>query len=115
MDKFIINGVTFTDFGTNNYSEGMHLVTATPFPATMIQDVLAGKYPGIYLNPSAPCGSEFFGVFGTPEQYTEFYKRQKNSQIATQLLNRIGYNFDNPHYHEIQTEIEANYKDWWEG
>lgn len=114
MNKFIINGVTFTDFGANNYSNGMHLVSAYPMPDNMVQDVLAGKYPGIYLNPSAPCNGEFFGVLGTPEQYKEFYSRQRKAQISSQLIARIGFNFDDLHYHEIKAEIEANYKDWWE-
>ena len=114
MDKFIVNGVTFTDFGTNNYSNGMHLITAASFPATMVQDVLAGKYPGIHLNPSAPCGEEFFGVFGTPEQYSEFYNRQKNARLSSQILNKMGYNWDDSRYQEIKAEVEANYKDWWE-
>lgn len=108
-----INNVTFNDFGVNNYSNGMHLVTATSFPATMVQDVLAGKYPGIYLNPSAPCNSkEFFGVFGTAEQYAEFYNRQKECQMSRQLLLKINYNWSN--YREVRAEVEANYKDWWE-
>ena len=114
MNKLIINGVTFTDFGANNYSDGMHLVSAYPIPDNMVKDVLAGKYPGIYLNPSIPCNNEFFGVFGTPEQYKEFYSHQRKAQIASQILKKVDFNFDDPHYNEIETEIEANYKDWWE-
>lgn len=115
MDTITINGVTFNDFGVNNYSNGLHLVSVYPMPANIVQDVLDGKYPGIHLNPSAPCTSEFFGVFGTSEeQYAEFYKNQRQSQISSQLIARLGFNFDDPHYHEIKAEIEANYKDWWE-
>ena len=114
MDKFSINGVTFTDFGANNYSEGMHLVSVYPMPDNIVQDVLTGKYPGIYLNPSAPCDNEFFGVFGTSEQYKKFYSRQRKAQIASQILEEINFDFDDPHYHEIKAEIETNYKDCWE-
>lgn len=114
MDTITINGATFNDFGANNYSNGMHLVSVYPMPANMVQDVLDGKYPSIHLNPSAPCTSEFFGVFGTEEQYAEFYSRQREAQIASKLIARIGFNFDDPHYNEIKSEIEANYKDWWE-
>ena len=114
MDKFTINGVTFTDFGANNYSNGMHLVSAHHMPDNMVKEVLARKYPGIYLNPSQPCLDTFFGVFGTPEQYKEFYSRQRGAQISFQLVARINFNFDDPHYNEIKSEIEANYKDWWE-
>lgn len=114
MDKFSINGVTFTDFGTNNYSDGMHLVSVYPMPDNIVQDVLTGKYPGIYLNPSAPCDNEFFGVFGTSEQYKKFYSHQRKAQIASQILEKINFDFDDPHYHEIKVKIETNYKDWWE-
>ena len=30
METITINGVEFNDFGTNNYSEGMRLVTVYP-------------------------------------------------------------------------------------
>lgn len=114
MNTITINGVTFVDFGSNNYSNGMHLVSCSTFPENIIEDVLNGKYPNLWLNPSAPCGSEFYGVYGTEEQYREFYSRQRKAQISSQLIARIGFNFDDPHYNEIKSEIEANYKDWWE-
>ena len=110
MEKFIINGTTFTDFGTNNYSDGMHLVTAES--TEIVQDVLDGKYPGIYLNPSAPCDSAFYGVFGTSEQYSEFYRKQRESQMASQILGKVNADWSN--YREVRAEVEANYKDWWE-
>lgn len=110
MDKFEINGVTFTDFGANNYSNGMHLITAS---ADIVTDVLAGKYPGIHLNPSAPChGSEFYGVFGTEEQYREFYNRQREAQLSSQIIPKVNTDWSN--YREVRAEVEANYKDWWE-
>lgn len=114
MNTIIINGIAFTDFGANNYSDGMHLVSTYPMPDNMIQDVLDGKYPGIYLNPSAPCSSEFYGVFGTPEQYAKFYKNQRNAQISKQVLNIIGFDaFKSNLLKAAKAEVEANYKDWW--
>lgn len=113
METITINNTEFNNFGSNNYSCGMELVSLYPAPANIVKDVLEGKYPGLYLNPSAPCGSEFFGVYGTPEQYEEFYKRQRDSQISSQLLAKIGFNFDHPNYREIEAEVKANYKDWW--
>lgn len=112
MDKFTLNGITFNDFGTNNYSNGMHLISVYPMPDNIVQDVLAGKYPGVYLNPSAPCTEEFFGVFGTLEQYKEFYERQKSAQLSLQLLPKINSDWSN--YEEVRNEVEANYRDWWE-
>ena len=113
MNTITINGVTFNDFGTNKYSDGMKLISVYPMPNNIIQDVLEGKYPGIYLNPSAPCTSEFFGVFGTEEQYAKFYSRQRKAQIASKLIEMLGWDLDHPQYKEIKEEITANYKDWW--
>lgn len=115
MDTMTINGVTFYDHGANNYSDGMHLVSVYPMPTNMVQDVLDGKYPGIYLNPSAPCTSEFFGVFGTPEQYTKFYKRQREAQISKRVFAVCGFDaFETDLLNAAKKEAEASYKDWWE-
>lgn len=119
MKKIQINGVEFNDFGVNNYSNGMHLISCYPMPKNMVQDVLAGKYYGVYLNPSAPCNEEFFGVFGTEEQYKEFKKRQEEAQIASRVIDKAG-GFDAfqklslEEYHKIETEIQSTYKNWWE-
>lgn len=120
MKKIQINGVEFNDFGVNNYSNGMHLISCYPMGLYMVQDVLSGKYPGVYLNPSAPCDcGEFFGVFGTEEQYKEFKKRQEEAQISSRIIDKAG-GFDAfqklslEKYHEIETEIRSTYKNWWE-
>lgn len=112
METITINNVTFNNFGSNNYSEGMELISIYPIPENIVQDVLDGKYPNVYLNPSAPCTSEFFGVYGTPEQYEKFYAYQRESQISKQIVDKIGFDFE--HYRETREEVESNYKDWWE-
>ena len=114
MQTIEINGVKFNDFGTNNYSCGMRLISLYPMPKGMVKDVLRGEYPNVYLNPSAPCTSEFFGVYGTSEQYKEFYENQRDSCIAAQLVERINWNFNHPQYREIKTEVENSYRDWWD-
>ena len=119
MKKIQINGVEFNDFGTNNYFNGMHLISCYPMPANMVQDVLAGKYYGIYLNPSAPCGEEFFGVFGTEEQYKEFKERQEEAQISKRVIDIAGgfdafMHLDPDRYHQIEKEVRSTYKNWWE-
>lgn len=114
MKTIIINGTTFDNFGSNNYSCGMDLITCYPASNQLIKDVLAGKYPGVYLNPSAPCSTEFYGVYGTPEQYAQFYKRQREAQISRQVAEKVGWNFAHPDFLSIQSEVEATYKDWWE-
>ena len=121
-----INGVVFNDFGPNNYSDGMHCITAYPIENMdqFVKDVLAGEYPGVFLNPSANCksSSEFFGVWGTPEQYEVFVKHQRDSQIASRVIAHYGgdihefarrANYDPEEYELISKEETANYKDWW--
>ena len=119
MKHVTINGVEFCDFGPNNYSNGMRLITCYPMPANMVEDVLAGKYKGVYLNPSARCGEEFFGVFGSQEQYEEFKKRQENAQIASRVINAAGgfYEFERlsvEEHRRIEEEVRSSYKNWWE-
>lgn len=119
MKHITINGVEFCDFGPNNYSNGMHLITCYPMPENIVTDVLAGKYPGVYLNPSAPCYYEFYGVFGTEEQYAEFKPRQEEAQISSQIIDKAG-GFDAfqqlPYedYKVIEQEVRSSYKNWWE-
>ena len=119
MKHVTINGVEFCDFGPNNYSNGMRLITCYPMPENMIQDVLAGKYEGVYLNPSARCGEEFYGVLGTPEQYKEFKERQEDAQISGLILGLAG-GFDAfrklpvEDYRRLEHEVRSSYKNWWE-
>lgn len=117
MKKFMINGVEFNNFGPNNYSDGMELVTVTNPPKDFVKKVLAGEFYGIYLNPSAPCCSdEFFGVFGTKEQYSEFYKDQKEACIGKAMCEKFGYTHwpDPLITTRYERDLRKNYKDWWE-
>ena len=113
MKKTIINGVEFSNFGENNYSCGMELITTT---ASIIpQQVLNGEFPGVYLNPSAPWTSEeCFCVLGTPEQYKEFYQTQKDAQISKRLIEQGGLGVSITVYRELRNQIEEDYKNWWE-
>jgi hypothetical protein len=45
----------------------MHLISTCA--AITVEQVLAGEFTGVYLNPSAPWSDEAFCVLGTPEQY----------------------------------------------
>lgn len=115
MNKTIINGVEFNNFGANNYSDGMELISLYPCPSDLVQRVLNKEFEGVYLNPSAPCGSEFFGVLGSEEQYKQFYAHQKNALIGGKMVEKFGFNTVAPQEWEAyKAEVENSYKDWWE-
>lgn len=118
MTKFIKTTdekVTFINLGSNNYSNGMELVSCYPMPKNMVDDVLAGKYQNIWLNPSAPCKEgEFFGVKGSKEQYKDFYEAQKEAQISKEILRRIPINSPLEIWEKVRKEVITNYKDWWD-
>lgn len=119
MTTITINGVTFNDFGANNYSNGMHLISCYPMPENMVQDVLAGKFEGVYLNPSARCQYEFYGLLGSAEQYEEVKKRQEEAQIASQVMSMAGgfaamQKLPIEDWKRIEQEVRSAYKNWWE-
>lgn len=119
MEKLVINGYTFNNFGENNYSNGMQLITSTDRPTEILEKVKLQE-PGfecVWFNPSAPCNDfEFFGVLGTEEQYKEFYQNQRDSQISKKMIEKFGWNNwpDKEITDAYEDELIANYKDWWE-
>lgn len=125
MEKITINDVVFCNFGSNNYSEGMELVSSYPCDPQMIEDVLLGRYSlgekQMFLNPSAPCGEEFFGVLGTQEQYKELYERQVGASIAKVQLSYINEYAVVHGLEDVSDDIwrfaefiaKKQYKDWW--
>ena len=118
MKKITINGIEFNNFGSNNYSCEMELITVTNPPKGLVGRVLAGAEPGfenIWLNPSAPCNEfEFFGVLGTHEQYKKFYQSQKEAQIGKAMVNKFGFGCWPDEAFTYEKELRKNYKDWWE-
>lgn len=115
MKKIVINGIEFANFGSNNYSNGMELIACSDPPKDLVKRILDGEFYGVYLNPSAECSDfEFFGVFGTEEQYKKFYERQKGAQIATRLVDKFGFDNWPDNYKEERAKIEREYKDWWD-
>ena len=119
MEKINIAGYEFNNFGSNNYSNEMELITSTDRPSEIVEKVKR-KAPGfenIWLNPSAPCStSEFFGFLGTEEQYKQVYRNQKKAQISKKMIDKFGWsNYPSPEITEAyEGELFANYKDWWE-
>ena len=118
MTKFELNGVTFCNFGSNNYSNNMDLITCYPMPDNMVQRVLNGEFHGVWLNPAAPCNEEFYGLFGTKDQYKELYKQQKDGVISNRVIGLLG-GFDamrtasKEQFDAAQHQAESEYKDWW--
>lgn len=119
MQTINIEGYEFCNFGKNNHSNEMELITSTDRPSEILQKV-KHKEPGfenIWLNPSAPCSTfEFFGVLGTEEQYLQFYKTQKNAIIGSRMIEMFGWDHWPPRgvTEAYKIQLLANYKDWWE-
>lgn len=119
MEKINIAGYEFNNFGSNNYSNGMELITSTDRPSEIIEKVKFQEsgFENIWLNPSAPCTEfEFFGLLGTEEQYKEVYRNQKDAQISKKMIDKFGWN-DWPSCEiteAYENELLVNYKDWWE-
>jgi hypothetical protein len=121
MEKININGYIFNNFGENNYSYGMELVSvgtnSSKESENLTKRVLNGEFPGVHLNPSAPYfDDEFFAVFGTEEQYKKFYAKQKESQISKKMIDKFGWGlWPSPKVtNAYKEELLKNYKDWWE-
>lgn len=113
MNTMIINDKEFFNFGENNYSCGMSLISAD-MDKDLIWKVLHGYYPGVYLNPSACCDpNTFYGVYGTPEQYAEFYKAQKDAQIAKATFAQLRSNYSSFEFDRAKAKAEEFYFDWW--
>lgn len=112
MNK-IINNKEFINFGANNYSCGMSLVSAE-MEKDLVWKVLQGYYPNIYLNPSAPCDNNtFYGVYGAPKQYAEFYKNQKDAQIAKATFAQLRSSYSSFEFNRAKQKAETFYFDWW--
>lgn len=137
MTTTTLKGIEFNNFGDNNYSEGMELVTVTNPPKDLVQRVLnkeifgtwvaPKKHEGhncvqktikyVFLNPSAPCcDDEFFGLLGTIEQYQKVYKQQVDSQIAKHMVDKFGCrNWPEREITDAYEEaLRKGYKDWWD-
>lgn len=119
MEKITINGLEFYDFGENEYTFGMHLISCTNPPKDLVKRVLSGEFFGVFLNPSARCTDfEFYGVFGTPEQYRELYQHQKEAQITKIALNLFGGGVgsilsDLTRWTKCEKKANEIYRDWW--
>ena len=120
MKKMNVNGVEFCNFGSNNYSYGMELISCSDIPDNFVQDVLAGKYPGVYLHPRMVVCDEFYGFFGTKDQYEKVYKRQKGVSISEDIdYYLVQWGTDLRHcedleYRKARKLAEDNYEDWWQ-
>ena len=120
MEKIQISGIEFTSFGANNYSDGMELVTCSNPPKDLVDRVKQNKIHNgekfIFLNPSAQGNDfEFYGVYGTKEQYKKLYKHQRESQLAKKMVEKFGWgNWPKELAEQYRAQLEKEYKDWWE-
>lgn len=114
MKTTVVNGVEFINFGKNNYTNGAELVYISEMPNGLVERILNGEFPDIHLNPSAPCGPEFFGVLCPEEVYVEFLESQRACVIAKRVLAITGFsNVELEVFQEAEDKVTAEYKDWW--
>lgn len=119
MEKINIAGYEFNNFGSNNYSNGMELITSTDRPLEIIEKVKLQEpgFENIWFNPSAPCSKfEFFGFLGSEEQYKETYQEQVDAQIGKAMCDKFGWNNwpEKSITDAYEKELRENYKDWWD-
>ncbi len=119
MKKTNIAGYEFNNFGSNNYSNGMELITSTDRPLEIIEKVKLQEpgFENIWFNPSAPCSEfEFFGLLGSQEEYEKTYKEQVDAQIGKSMCDKFGWRNwpDKEITDAYEAELRKNYKDWWE-
>lgn len=104
MKKQNINGIEYTNFGSNNYSRGMEAVVFNPKDITP-EDV--HNLEGFYLHPTCePNSLEIFALKGTLQNYVDFtdeVRRNESSLKASQRLNSFDFDvYDTPEYQEFK-------------
>lgn len=119
MKKINIQGYEFCNFGDNNLTNEMELISSSDRPQEIFEKVKLQEpgFENIWFNPSAPCTkSEFFGLMGTEEQYAKVYKEQKEAAISKKMVEKFGWGNwpDKAITDAYEEELRSNYKDWWE-
>lgn len=125
MKQINMYGLDMTNFGANNYSGGMELIYCYRKEGdvmSIVKKVLNGEMYGVWLNPGAKCTPfEFYGLFGTQEQYKEVYTSQVDLCIAKEVVSRFGgidnylksSNEDWEVVRKVEQQIRGSYVDWW--
>lgn len=114
MNKETINGIKYTNFGSNNYSRGLEAVTFDPKDITPEE---VAKLPGFFLHPSElPNNYDIFALKGTFPQYLEFMKAVVDNKATTYAVNKLGYEPESwDEFKKIEQEFKDNFKPWfWE-
>lgn len=111
MKKETINGVEYTNFGSNNYSRGMEAVTFDPKDITPEE---VAKLPGFFLHPSLePNSCEIFALKGTTPQYLEFFKAVVDHEAAKYAISIFGLNPQSwDEFSETEQEFKDNFRPW---
>lgn len=114
MQKSTINGIEYTNFGSNNYSRGMEAVTFDPKDITPEE---VAKLPGFFLHPGLkPNSHEIYALKGTLPQYLEFFKAVVDSEatryaVCIHSLNPQSWD----EFHETEQRFKDRFRPWfWE-
>lgn len=106
-------GITYTNFGSNNYSHGMEGVIFSPKDVTPEEIHTMEQF---YLHPTeTPNSQEIFALKGTPEQYLQFKESYKRQYVAKRIIEEFGIGWDDetkPARDKRQEELEAEFKSW---
>lgn len=114
MNKETVNGIEYTNFGSNNYSRGMEAVIFDP--KTITPEEVA-KLPGFFLHPELePNSREIFALKGTLLQYLEFFKAVVDSEATKYAVSIFGLNPQSwDEFHETEQRFKDRFRPWfWE-
>lgn len=114
MKKETINGIEYTNFGSNNYSCGLEAVTFDPKD---ISPEEVAKLPGFFLHPGLRSDDyQVFALKGTFPQYLKFLKAVVDNEAAKHAVSKFGLSPESwEEFHKAEQEFRDNFKPWfWE-
>lgn len=114
MNKETVNGIEYTNFGSNNYSRGLEAVSFDPKDITPEE---VSKLPGFFLHPSLePNSCEIFALKGTFPQYLEFLKVVVDVKATEYAVSIFGLNPQSwDEFRETEQRFKDRFRPWfWE-
>lgn len=109
------SGISYYNFGSNNYSCGMEAVIFNPDDITPAQ---VHFLDGFYLHPTEePNSLEIFALKGTESEYADFTDTCKRHVAYKAMLDSFGWpdtwtEETSKAAHELKDKIIAEFKPW---